>query len=153
MAVLDGLPGIKVEVRINGEPLVEYDDDEEYKPQDEDIPEDRRAKTVSKYIESQTDQEFTINLTLERPYEYDCDGLEFHTYIDGIRAQAVLLRRLEYKPHKGIHHTVIGFSSTDAVTLIKTTRPFKFSKLETSRSTAAFSLTYGLMSHTTGSLR
>lgn len=152
MAVLDGLAGIGAEVRVNDEPLVEYDDDEEYKPQ-EDIPEHRRAKTVSRYIESQTDQEFTINLSIQKPYEFDCEGIQFQIQVDGIRAVNVHISRSEYRPHKGFHYAGRGFVSADIVQLTKTIQSFKFSKLETSRSTASISLTSAFMSHTTGSLR
>ena len=76
MAVIKGLPGLVVGITCNGETLAEYSD-----------PEERKAKprTVTKFIESQTDANFQIE------YCYDAakfrrnkkDHYELHLYLDG----------------------------------------------------------------------
>lgn len=94
MAVLEDLPGIEVTVRIDGKALAEYDDNG-------DVPLKKRAKVTRHYIESKTDVEFTINVSVSRPYEMDCPSLDFLLLLDGKPIQWFLLPREKYLSHNG----------------------------------------------------
>jgi hypothetical protein len=48
MAILDAVPALEFQILVDGQPLPEYENEEE--PQDED--------TVTKYIEAQSGKEF-----------------------------------------------------------------------------------------------
>jgi hypothetical protein len=135
MAVLDDLPGIEVDVRINGEPLVEYDDDEEYQPQGDEVPEHRKAKTVSKYIKSETDAEFTVNLSVNRRYNFECPSIDFLTSVDGIAVSCILVRKSTYlERKKSWKYASKGYTSRDLIRKTKTIQNFKFAKVETNKS-------------------
>jgi len=62
MAVLDGLPGLEVFVCIDGQPIQEYNDDEEEEVAQTPVAEYQAAKTVSKFVESISDKEFSIQI-------------------------------------------------------------------------------------------
>ena len=62
MAIFPGLPGVEVSILINGMAAWEYDDDEiDFKP--DELSQYQALKTISKYIESITDEEFTIQVS------------------------------------------------------------------------------------------
>lgn len=78
MAKIDALPGIEVDIISNGVILPEYPDDD----YSEVVP--RLAdRTVSRYIESESEQEFTFQFTVKPPYKHDCDYVGFYITIDG----------------------------------------------------------------------
>ncbi len=83
MAVLDGLPGLEVLVCMDGQPLEEYDDDEEEAIADTPIAEHQAAKTISKFVESVSEKEFSIRILLRSPFVMDYDSLKSPIYIDG----------------------------------------------------------------------
>lgn len=64
MAILNSLPGLEVFAYIDGEPLEEYNDDEEEELEETLVTEHQAASTVSKYVESASDKEFYITLYL-----------------------------------------------------------------------------------------
>ena len=76
MVVPDFHPGFKFEVVVDGEPLREYDDNNEEIKAGE-VDEYKASRTISKYIEAVTGQEFSIRLSLGKPYEMDCPILCF----------------------------------------------------------------------------
>jgi hypothetical protein len=57
MAILAEVPGLRVEVFVNGKALQEYDDDETAPP-----------KTITKYIEAVTGQNFEIRYSFIKPF-------------------------------------------------------------------------------------
>jgi hypothetical protein len=60
MAIFPGLPGVQVTIRMNGVAMKEYHDSEnEVKPENE-LSQYQWGKTVSNFIESITDEEFSI---------------------------------------------------------------------------------------------
>lgn len=77
MAVLDSLPGVEVTIWSEGSKLKEYDDD------GDQVRQSWKHKTVSKYIESETDAAFYFKLQVGKPYEHDCDELGFAIILDG----------------------------------------------------------------------
>jgi hypothetical protein len=77
MAILHSLPGVEVTVWSKESRLEEcHDFEDEVKPSLE-------HKTVSKYIQSETDAEFYFVLKVGEPYEHDCDELGFFIILDG----------------------------------------------------------------------
>lgn len=73
MAVLPDCPGLKAEVVVNGEALLEYDDDEH----------NGHPRTVTKYVEAISGANFEIHLSFELPFPKDY-GMMVFTKIDGI---------------------------------------------------------------------
>jgi len=132
MAILEDLPGIEATVRVNGEPLFEYDDDEEYQPQDDDVPRHKRAKVTSHYIESATGAEFTIKISVGQPYKMKCPSLGFKVFIDGVCTNRGLVRNLEYLPQIGWRKECTGVSTRDVIRKTKRTQNFTFARLQTS---------------------
>ena len=62
MAISPGLPGVEVIILINGMAVWEYNDNEvDFKP--DELSQYQALKTISKYIESMTDDEFTIQVS------------------------------------------------------------------------------------------
>jgi hypothetical protein len=75
MAILKGLTGIRVTILSAGKKLDEH---KKIEP--------RGAfcnRTVSKYIESTTDAEFSFKLRVSEGYQLDCPTLLFTIYVDG----------------------------------------------------------------------
>jgi hypothetical protein len=83
MAILNSLPGLEVFVCIDGEPLEEYNDNEEEEVEETLVAEHQAASTVSKYVESASDKEFYINIVLGTSFKMDCETLMAPIKIDG----------------------------------------------------------------------
>lgn len=60
MAILHDCPGLKVEIIVKGEPLREWDDDEEASP-----------RAVTKYIEAQSGANFALKWRFSSPFPDD----------------------------------------------------------------------------------
>ncbi|KAL7776947.1 hypothetical protein CFE70_007367 [Pyrenophora teres f. teres 0-1] len=73
MAITEAHPGIKVDIRVGGVPLVEYDDDDEQVQTSRD--------TLTKYIEATTVAEFVVNLVITPPWPGT--SLLLSVYVDG----------------------------------------------------------------------
>jgi hypothetical protein len=58
MAILESMPGAKVEIIVDGTPVQEYDDDNG----------PLLSRQITKYIESQTGKEFAVKVTFARPF-------------------------------------------------------------------------------------
>ncbi|KUJ09409.1 uncharacterized protein LY89DRAFT_724405 [Mollisia scopiformis] len=79
MAIHPDLPGVEVTICVNGIPLEEFDD-----PPEEGTPfQPNTTKSISKYVKSMTDQEFTIKYTMGHPFDVDCPNLKVHVCVDG----------------------------------------------------------------------
>jgi hypothetical protein len=98
MAILDSIPGLEVFVCVDGEPLEEYDDDDDGKGEVEhtQFAEYQGARTVGKFVESVSDKEFSIRINLETSYVMDCASLLFPIYIDGKRCFEAVLAKSYY---------------------------------------------------------
>ncbi|KAF2491026.1 hypothetical protein BU16DRAFT_141592 [Lophium mytilinum] len=75
MAILNDLPGLKVEIVVNGQTLKEYDDD------DED-PEEK-PRTVTKYIEATSGASFEVRFTFTRLFSLSMYSFAMDIYLDG----------------------------------------------------------------------
>ena len=77
ITVLDALTGLDVTVCIDGELLVEYEDDEQEEVKPGHIGEWRVARTISQYITFESGNEFSIHMTVDRSFNMDSSGLSF----------------------------------------------------------------------------
>jgi hypothetical protein len=86
--------------------------------------------TISKYIESYDDKEFTIKINVREPYKFDCPNLGFSTAVDGIWVEVPLLGREDWNDADKKWTRVIEGPST--MFNKKTARkPMKFAGLKT----------------------
>lgn len=93
MAISQDVPGLKVEIRVNKEPLKEYDDDPD---------EPHEPRSVTKYVEAVSGAEFeiVIKLTCSLSLEHDCKAI---ISIDGKRARHPIFYKEKY-PIVESHH-------------------------------------------------
>jgi hypothetical protein len=96
MAILNSVPGLEICVCIDGEALVEYDDDEEQEVGAGHVAEYQAAKTVSKYIESISDKDFGIKATIGPKYVFDSSAVSFAIEIDGKLMITPILEKSKY---------------------------------------------------------
>lgn len=144
MAIQDHVPGLEVAVCINGKPLEEYDNDEEEEAKPGLQSEAFRyqaARTVTKYIESVSDQEFAIQLTIGPPFKMDYACLSIDVHIDGKKVDSPLMlksKRLDFflgdyvttKFGKRVEGMKVAAPGNAGRALLKR---FKFAKIETSK--------------------
>ena len=90
MAILEGLPGIKVSIESQGRALQEYEDEEGWSNTKYTVPENNRK---SAYVECTSDAEFQINFSIEPPYILK-DNLTFSVTTDGQTVSCITARRL-----------------------------------------------------------
>lgn len=107
MAVLDlFLEGVTAEILINGALAQEHEDIDEIqvKHASRVVAEYQEKRTVSKYIQSQTGQEFTIKFTVGPPHvkgkNMDQTKLGFHVYVDGNFAGKVWCEKVFFKKNE-----------------------------------------------------
>ena len=129
MAVLDSLPGIEATICINKVPLQEYEDDE-VEIAAGHVGEYQAARTVSKYVESATNKEFSIRLSVNHPYKPDCPTLGFAIIIDGLRARYPMFDLAAHSSRWPWHKVIEGVITTEAGRSMM--KPFTFAKIRTS---------------------
>ncbi|KAK0514523.1 hypothetical protein JMJ35_003140 [Cladonia borealis] len=78
------LKEIEVVIRVNGQELKEYDD--------EDASNDNES-SVSKYVEATSGAQFQIATTAPRSYQFSSDALLMKIYVDGVYVEGSLLRK------------------------------------------------------------
>jgi hypothetical protein len=101
MAVLDYVPGVKVEIIVNGRPLQEYADQDHG---------ETSPTTMTRFVEAQSGQEFAIRYTITRPFpKYP---VRFDILLDG---QWVPGAYVDKKDASGtsLTHLIEGFRSFD----------------------------------------
>jgi hypothetical protein len=131
MAILQGLPGIRVTVCVEREEVHEYDDNEdEVKPGE--VGQYQASKTVSKFIESTPGQVFAINLSAGSPYKFDCGSLAFVIFADGRKVYKPLLQKKDYYIRPGWKRRIDGIQSEGSGGECML-RPFKFAAIKTSK--------------------
>ena len=118
MAILEGLPGLKVELHVGHDALVEY------KPDVDEI----RPNTVTKYVEATSDQKFSIHWNFDPSFQYKDDDIASRIYIDGVSTDVICVKR-GTSTHK--HAYIDGALMNEGGPWSR--RPFKFSELVTSK--------------------
>ncbi|KAK3706739.1 hypothetical protein LTR37_012584 [Vermiconidia calcicola] len=78
MAIIDDLPGVRVEIMVDGNVLKEYED--------HDLEEDER--TITRYVEAVSGQVFAVAVTLPPDCQFKGDFIVFRIHTDGKRVDA-----------------------------------------------------------------
>lgn len=78
MAIIDGVPGLEVQILVDGEPLIEYDDEDE-----PGVHDGSGRKTISKFVEARSGAEFVIKCSFDAVNPYKTNDLQIAVYIDG----------------------------------------------------------------------
>jgi len=93
MVIIDEVQGLNVEVLVNGQPLTEYDDDEETHDDTEGF-----RKSTTKYIEAVNDEVFIIRYTFSRTFTYKGTDLAIQVYVDGMymASYVINIAQLQY---------------------------------------------------------
>jgi hypothetical protein len=140
MAVLSLLPGITVEVLIGGEPAQEYnnDDDKPHQPEKPISPlavRHQELYSLSKHIQSETSQFFSIRFTVGPPYirgnSMPHVKIGFHVKVDDKEAGTIWLSRTWFKYRDGAIWTEEMKGVKEGKGQRCTVKPFKFAKIET----------------------
>jgi hypothetical protein len=87
MAVLQDVPGVQVQVVVDGKALKEYDDSES----------NQTSKATSKYVEAVSGRNFEIHTTLEKHMETDHD-VSIRVLVDGSRISGKHIARKKMSP-------------------------------------------------------
>lgn len=126
MAIHPLLPGIEVSICANTIALPEYDDDESW-PGAVTSATGHSIKTITKYIESTADQEFSIMYRFGSPYKPDCATLNFQFFIDGTHCSGKTIEaNRSDRPRYKHGETKQGHVEGKGYLL-----PFKFTNIET----------------------
>ncbi|KAL5314909.1 hypothetical protein ACEPPN_017559 [Leptodophora sp. 'Broadleaf-Isolate-01'] len=138
MAVLNIVDGLTAEILINGEPATEYPDPDEIQVSHENnaIRAYQIKHTVSKYIESQSGQNFSIRMRVGRPLGHanmahakltmDCE-------VDGILVWSLICARPWFKKHPdGAEWVDVLAGPKNGKGRACTVREFSFLKIQTS---------------------
>jgi len=84
MAVLDELPGLEVQIIVNKTPVKEYDDNEE----------EVVDKTVTRYIEAESEAEFEVRLKFQSMFNISAKhSVAAEVLLDGKYGNGVVLRK------------------------------------------------------------
>ena len=123
MAILASVPGIEVTIWCNGSQLQEYPDDG-----GEGIEPTVEHKTITKYVESTADAEFSIRFTIMPPFELGRKYLGFFITLDGETDNVGnLCSQLDLDENGEWNFEVQGLESLNEECAIE--RAFKFGKL------------------------
>lgn len=139
MAIHDDLPGVEATVCVNGQPLQEYrTDNDEVQHNDRAITLHGSLWTITNYIESQTNQDFTIKLTVKLPYVMDCGRLLYEIRVDSQLVYTSLIFPELTRAPGGWQTVILGPDSRDHYgNLVR--RSMMFAKINTSKSSVASS--------------
>lgn len=77
MAILDALPGVKVSTSAAGKELKEFEDHQE------NLEGPLACKTLLRCLESVSDSEFAVNITVSPSFIFDCPNIVFRVFVDG----------------------------------------------------------------------
>lgn len=119
MAVIDCAPGLVVTFQVAGEDAIEYDDRHSAGQE--------LAKTVTRYIESKDDAEFSVTVAVTQDYQWHSipHVVLFTLFHDGVYATDIIIEetdRLKVQVLSGVEERKEGQGEEEAGTL----RKFKF---------------------------
>ena len=131
MAVHEDLPGVEASVCIDGQPIEEFDtENDEVKDEDHAVKLHQGIWTTTKYVEAQTDKEFSIKLALKDPYIMDCPSLACKVIVDGEFVSAVAWFQIDGELRPSREFVIRGPKTR--TTSGTTFKPMRFCKIETS---------------------
>jgi hypothetical protein len=136
MAVTPYIPGLEVTIKVNNTPLQEFIDDDP----DEilgDYANTLRTKTVSKFVESKTGEEFTVGISISPKYQWTSPAISIRVEADGQRvtSRAFDLQDVQSMGEGAAYETTVkGHRSYDAERGSGQLHYMKFAELNTSKS-------------------
>lgn len=83
MAIIEGVRGIEVGIRVKNEPAHEYEDRDD-QAEDDAKNESGSTKQTTRYIESITDEEFQLSFSVNPRIRGSAAPLLFYVYMDGV---------------------------------------------------------------------
>lgn len=89
MAIVPGVPGLKIEVVSNGTPLREYNDPDDTSP----------GNTVTKYVEAISGATFAIRYTIDPTFQYLHDAAKLQMRLDGNKVFSRHIRKESHREH------------------------------------------------------
>ena len=119
MAINDIMPGVKVEVFVNGQALTEHTD--------KDLDNDER--TITRYIEAISGEEFEIRVELDEEFKFKGNCLSWDVFADGQLLTEHTVRAAS-KKRCGISDSINDGDGTK--------RAFRFASLETGKYSPLF---------------
>ncbi|KAF8850171.1 hypothetical protein BDZ45DRAFT_679972 [Acephala macrosclerotiorum] len=137
MAIHPLMPGIEVIICVNGQPLVEYDD--ESFPRSIPAANGRDTKVITKYIESVAGKEFSFEYIVHDTYKLDSPAIGFMPEVDNVKLGK---KSFTGKPRGGSWPWVermTEMSTFDSKTRKWMKSTFKFTSIETSLDNNALS--------------
>jgi hypothetical protein len=131
MAILDLVKGLEVLICVNGEPLLEYDDDEEAPSiAGSAATKYRASRTVSKYIESQ-EGKYEVHIKLDHQFVFSSPVLWAAIKIDGEKSVDSLWQKSRHQG-SSLWITRGAFIGKPGDVMTDLVNPFTFSKIEIS---------------------
>ena len=100
MAIFHNIPGITISVRVNDHDLREYPaPNDACKFKCKKLEKHWKQVTTTNYIETNQGDSFTIQLSVDAPYQMDCPILGFRVFVDGEWIQEPLITRTSYEEY------------------------------------------------------
>lgn len=128
MAIIPQYPGLETSIISKGAPLAEYPAPI-HSENSEALPD---LAVVSKYIESVTNQEFTLSVAIKGPFVMTSTAVLVEVWVDGRRLHGTILTRNRFLKKGGqIGKLIKGIDIS--VGNQRKVRVFKFAKIETSK--------------------
>jgi hypothetical protein len=119
MAIVPSVPGLEVDICIDGQRAREYIRPTKTSP---------RANAVLRYIEAKSGKEFTITIRVQSPFEIETSAIVARIMVDCVCILGPLFRKERYESQEGLlTHTVHGVQEADGV------RAFEFVEFSESR--------------------
>lgn len=134
MAILPSIPGIEVQVYIDGKPAKEHSDEVglEEKNFENEASKYRAGVTIAKYVESISDKTFALKLSVNSPYDFGIDGeiLQFAVLVDGKKVRAPLVLKSKYFKEHGWSKLIEGIRTQEDASVIQ---KFRFASINISK--------------------
>ena len=103
------IPGIKITVLVDGQPLEEYDcKNDETKEVAQDIAKHQNKRTTTKYIESITGKQFIVQLKVDSTFKFDSPNILFDVHVDGNSIDSPLCSKRDVKSARPWLENVAG---------------------------------------------
>ncbi|KAH6711582.1 hypothetical protein BKA61DRAFT_94316 [Leptodontidium sp. MPI-SDFR-AT-0119] len=129
MAVLNGLPGVRITICVDGNVLKEYEaENGQIHHEDPAVIAHQEACTITKFIQATTGDSFTINLVVTEPYEMDSPTIVFYIFADGQLIRKPLMSKEAYKnlEWKRVVEGLLAMVDGETSTVL----PLKFSAID-----------------------
>ncbi|ESZ96955.1 hypothetical protein SBOR_2637 [Sclerotinia borealis F-4128] len=132
MVVLDKLPGLEVNIEVDGVKVQEYNDDEEVEVKPGRVGEHQASRTVSKYIEAIDGAEFSIKCFLPTQFKMNAPNIQVDVAVDSNYAQGRLIPQCEAGSFKEFQGPRMFHPSSGNAAGRWTLQKYRFSKLDIS---------------------